>query len=139
MKKPLFILIGTLVVGNAFAASQFTCFTRADEGNYVKKMMKLELIGEASAFVQPFDSGIQDWSKGSTGKLVSVDPETGWAKFTGFSSPDMFGDLSEGAANQGIAVYVSPELIAGKSGPASLFAKGAEVGLEKASYFCKAQ
>jgi hypothetical protein len=138
MKNIMTVLLGLMIVSNVFAGTKpLTCVTKAREGYYVKKIMRLAFTGEKSIFVQPYDSDGRSWYKGSTGKLMRSDPNTGWSRFSGFDSQDMFGDLSEGGADLGISLYVSPVLASGQGGPVSLYAKGGEVGLEKATYYCR--
>lgn len=133
--KNIFLLTILLSASAAFAGPQFACRTKTDEGYYVKKNMKVEVKNAKSIFVQPYDTFAEEWNDGSVGKLYATKAD-GTAAFKGFNSEDLFGPLSEGIADQGIYVYVSSAVMAGRDGKLSLFARGTEVGLEKAIYSC---
>jgi hypothetical protein len=134
--KNFLLLFFVLVSTSAFAAEGFICKTKTDDGYYVKTTMKLKVNNSKSVFAVPYDSISEVWNNGSTGSLSSVRKD-GTSVFIGFSSEDMFGDLSEGLADKGIYLYVSAQVMSGKSGWVNLVARGTEVGLEKAGYFCK--
>lgn len=127
--------VATLTINSAFAGFNYVCNSSAEDSIYVKSHMEIELIDGNTINVQLYDSEFNQWSERSIGTLSKV-KENGTAVFKGFNSEDMFGDLSEGAANQGIYLYVSKEVMKGKNSWVTLIARGTEVGLEKATYFC---
>ena len=137
MKKIILILACVFAGEASFAKTKFSCTTDADEGYYVKKTMQIEIKNQSLLFAMPFNGETHEWQAGSDGKLNRVNPKTGWSTFSGFNSKKMFGDLSEGIADRGIYIYVSPDVMSGNVGPVSLWAIGSEVGLEKATYSCE--
>lgn len=135
MKKLLLGLSLLTVSSMAYSQTQFTCLTKQMESTYIKKMMKVTLTDSKTVTVRTFDSDLREFNGESEGKLLSVKPN-GTSVYKGFDSYNMFGDLSEGVADS-IYIYISKDVQSGKNGPISLVARGSEVGLEKAGYYCK--
>ena len=135
MKSIAFIAL--LVSTNAFASTQFNCTTSSPESYYVKQTMNLS-FESTSVFAQLRDAESQEWFDGSLGRL-STKKDDGTLVYRDFDSTGMFGELSEGAADKGIYLYVSPEVGAGMPGQVSLVARGTEAGFGKATYTCSVQ
>jgi hypothetical protein len=134
MKTLLTLFVTLLASQSALAGTGFTCKTTTREGYYVKTTMNLEIKDQRTVFAVPFDADGNEWNKGSVGTLSATKAD-GTAAFKGFDSEQMFGDLSEGFANN-IYLYVSSDVMSGKNGWVSLYASGSEVGLEKGTYSC---
>lgn len=132
--KSVFLLV-LLTSSSAFADTVLSCTTKTREGHYVKTAMNVVIKSQDTLFVQPYDSNAREWLKGSLGTRTTTKSD-GTGVYKGFNSTDMFGELSEGAADKGIYLYVSPDVQAGKNGWVTLIARGTEVGREKGQYSC---
>lgn len=139
MKHFLILMASLIVTSTSFGKDiKFICNTKTEERYYVKTTIEVVVKNEKSVFLNTYDLTAESWNKGSEGAFSKKNPK-GLSVFKDFDSEDLFGDLSEGAADKGIYLYVSQNVMSGKNGTVSLFARGTEVGLENATYTCTKQ
>ena len=137
MKTVMMIALLSLSFAS-MAKTTFVCKTNNDDyaTYYVKETMVIEFTKKNEVFAKMFDKSGDVWTEGSVGYLKSINETTGSHMFNKFSSIKLFGDLSEGLANEGINLYVSKEIIIKKPVKDTLYASGSEAGKEKATYNC---
>lgn len=137
MKQILCTLAALFCLSTSADDRTFICKTQiSHDGYYVKKLMKLILLKPGSIWLNTFNEDTREWEKGSFNERYTI-KKAGWISYSGFDSDDLFGDLSEGAADKGITLYMSPEVSKGRIGKVYLYASGTEAGFEKGSYTCQ--